>query len=317
MKLNLPVFDQLAGCKNVLIAGMGGGYDVFCGLPVYFELQQRGQNVHLANFSFTDVELLKDGLRLTDTLVGVTAGQNDPPFYFRELHLARWFKEKRGQAVPIWCFRKTGARPLLENYRVLVEHLSVGGILLIDGGVDSLMRGDEAQRGTLIEDAISLCAVNELCNVPTRLIGCVGFGAEDHITHAHVLENIAALTKEGSFLGACSLAPQMEAYQAYEEAVLYAQSQASQESSVINSSIVSAVRGEYGDYHLTEKTRGSRLWISPFMPIYWFFDLLVVARRNLFLPQLLHTDTFTQAWVAFADATRSIPRRTEEKIPLS
>ncbi len=38
MRLNLPILEQLAPCKNVLIAGMGGGFDVFCGLPLYFEL---------------------------------------------------------------------------------------------------------------------------------------------------------------------------------------------------------------------------------------------------------------------------------------
>ena len=55
MELNLPILDQLAKCQNLLIAGMGGGFDIFCGLPIYLELQRRGQKVHLANFSFSDV----------------------------------------------------------------------------------------------------------------------------------------------------------------------------------------------------------------------------------------------------------------------
>jgi hypothetical protein len=41
MQLNLPILDQLSPCRNLLIAGMGGGFDVFCGLPIYFELQRR------------------------------------------------------------------------------------------------------------------------------------------------------------------------------------------------------------------------------------------------------------------------------------
>lgn len=53
MQLNLPILEQLSACKNLLIAGMGGGFDIFCGLPIYFELQGRGQTVHLANFSFS------------------------------------------------------------------------------------------------------------------------------------------------------------------------------------------------------------------------------------------------------------------------
>ena len=42
MELNLPILKQLTDCKNLLIAGMGGGFDIFCGLPIYFELKKRG-----------------------------------------------------------------------------------------------------------------------------------------------------------------------------------------------------------------------------------------------------------------------------------
>ena len=80
--LNLPIYDQLSGCKNLLIAGMGGGFDVFCGLPVYFELKARGQNVHLANLSFSELEELKDAIYLTDSMVGVTANHANARPYF-------------------------------------------------------------------------------------------------------------------------------------------------------------------------------------------------------------------------------------------
>lgn len=49
MNLNLPILNQLSNCKNLLIAGMGGGYDIFCGLPIYFELRRLGIKAHLAN----------------------------------------------------------------------------------------------------------------------------------------------------------------------------------------------------------------------------------------------------------------------------
>jgi hypothetical protein len=316
MELNLPILDQLAGCRNLLIAGMGGGYDIFCGLPLYFELRRRGQTVHLANFSFSDVKMWREGIHLTDTLVGVEAEQEGLAFYFPELYLAQWFKETRNEAVTIWCFQKTGTRPLLANYHVLVKHLSIDGILLVDGGIDALMHGDEACTGTPVEDATSLFAVNELVQIATRLMVCIGFGAERDITYAHVFENIAALTQAGGFLGACALTPQMEAYQAYEEAVLFVQDKRFQDASVINSSIISAVRGHYGDYHLTEKTKGSQLWISPLMPIYWFFDLPTVAQHNLYLSQLLGTDTFMDALRRFMLCAKVLPKRPSTCIPL-
>ncbi len=43
--LNLPIVDRISGCQNLLIAGAGGGYDLFCGLPIYFALRNRGQEV--------------------------------------------------------------------------------------------------------------------------------------------------------------------------------------------------------------------------------------------------------------------------------
>ena len=316
MDLNLPIFHQLSSCKHLLIAGMGGGFDIFCGLPIYFELKKHGINTHLANFSFSDIENLDFGTRLTKTLVGITPKPERPFPYFPEFHLVNWFKEKQNEELTIWCFHKTGAAPLTENYKVLYEHLGIDGILLVDGGVDSLVRGDEAELGTAIEDLTSLYAVNQLSNVGTRLIACIGFGAEQNLTHAHILENIAYITKAGGFLGSCSLTPQMESYQSYDEAVTYVQNKEFQDPSVINSSIVSAVRGNYGDYHLTEKTQNSRLWISPLMPMYWFFDFDCIVKQNMLLPEFEGTMLFRDALYKVIAKTEKIPRRKEAKIPL-
>jgi hypothetical protein len=268
MELNLPVSNQLLSCKNLLIAGMGGGFDVFCGLPIYFQLRSQGKIVHLANLSFSLLSGLDDSLHLTDDLLRITADHQSWLPYFPELYLAQWFHEKQGEDMPIWCFKKTGVRPLLKSYQALVKYLSIDGILLIDGGVDSLLRGNEAHIGTILEDSISLSAVSQLDHVPVRLLGCLGLGAEQNIAHTQIFENIASLAKAEAFLGSCSLVKQMEAYQRYEEALRYVQGNPRQEASVINSSIISAIQGEYGDYHLTAKTSGSKLWISPLMPIY-------------------------------------------------
>jgi hypothetical protein len=108
----------------------------------------------------------------------------------------------------------------------------------------------------------------------------------------------------------------MEAYRDYEEAVLYTQNKRYQDASVINSSIISAARGQFGNYHLTEKTRGSRLWISPLMLLYWFFDLPTVARHNLFLPQLHETQTFMEAVFAARSALMDVPQRKTPSLHL-
>src|SRR5262249_35359273 len=53
--LTAPFLQELAPAQNVLVAGIGGGFDVFSGLPLYFGLQQAGKHVHLANLSFSSL----------------------------------------------------------------------------------------------------------------------------------------------------------------------------------------------------------------------------------------------------------------------
>jgi hypothetical protein len=313
---NLPILDQLADSRSILISGIGGGFDVFCGLPLYFHLRERGYQVHLANYSFSDVESFTGGIRLTDTLVGVTADFQERVIYFPELYLARWFQATREEAVPIWVFHKTGVQPLRANYQRLIEHLQVDTLLLVDGGIDSLARGDEAEPGTFIEDTVSLAALAAL-PIPTKqILACVGFGAEREVTHAHILENMADLARRDAFLGACALTKTMPEYRAYEDAVSMVHEQKYQDPSVINASIVSAVRGEYGDYHLVEKTRGSRLWISPLMTLYWFYDAPAVVAQHAVLPALRESVTFSDAIRSALGTLRQLGKRPSSEIPL-
>lgn len=314
MEMNLPVLSQLQGCKSLLIAGIGGGYDIFCGLPLYFDLRGRGFNVHLASYSFSDIATHEHGTRLSPTLVGVRADHEGIYPYFPEYFLAQWLASEIGQDVPIWSFEKVGAQPLSADYDRLAAHLELDGLILVDGGVDSLMRGNEAETGTLVEDSISMAAIRKLTNLRACILACVGLGAERDMTYAHVFENIAELTREGAFIGSCSLTKQMKSCALYEEAVLYAQGQRFHDPSVINSSIVSALNGQFGDFHLTTKTRGSRLWISPLMPIVWFFEFAAVARRNLVLDVVEHSQTFREAVMNVV--LHDIPRRSAMRVPL-
>jgi hypothetical protein len=316
VRLNLPNLDELLACRSLLIAGMGGGFDVYAGLPIYLELRERGANAHLANLTFAQVQYTKQAEQLSEHLIGITPETRSVLLYFPERHLLRWLADTRDIAATVWCFQAGGARPLTEAYRLLAEHLSLDGILLVDGGVDSLMRGDEAELGTVLEDSLSLAAVNALTEIPFRQIGCLGFGVERDLTHAHVLENIAALTGAGAFHGVCSLTPAMPSFQAYAEAVEYVHAQRGQDPSVIHSSVVGATQGHYGDYHTIEKTQGKRLYLSPLMPLYWFFDLPAVAARNLLLTELAHSTTAGEAMATLARYRSFIPPRPSARIPL-
>ncbi len=202
--LSLPIMTELESAQNILISGAGGGFDIFSGLPLYFGLRAQGKSVHLANLSFSWLDGVP-GPRLHPAVAKVTADTPITDTYFPECYLSRWFKGA-GQDVPVYCFERTGFRPIAEAYGILASHLGLDTIILVDGGTDSLMRGDEAGLGTPEEDMVSIAAVDEL-KLDRKYLATVAFGVDSFhgVCHAHGLEAVADLTRQGGFLGAFTL----------------------------------------------------------------------------------------------------------------
>ncbi len=288
---SIPLFDRLAPARSVLIAGAGGGFDVYAGLPLFFALRARGATVHLANLSFADLSAV-DAHRPAASVVEVMAATKGPQ-YFPEALLARWLaRHLDGESPPVYAFEQTGTRPLISAYETLCADLAVDAIVLVDGGTDSLTRGDEVGLGSPEADMASLAAVASLA-VPNRALVSIGFGVDAFhgVCHAHILENIAAITRAGGSLGVFSLEATMTEFELYRSAVRDAGDAMPEQASIVHASIVAAVEGRFGDAHTTERTRASRLWIHPLMSLFFAFDLPTVASQVACLPLLARTDT--------------------------
>jgi hypothetical protein len=225
------------------------------------------------------------------------------------------FLSRRGENVRIYAFEQLGVAPIREGYTQLVQSLGLDAIVLVDGGTDILLRGDEEGLGTPAEDMASLAAVAAM-DVPTRIVACVGFGIDAYhgVCHANWLENVAALNSEGAFLGATALLERMPEVRLYHEAVNAAEMTISHPS-IVNGSIVSASKGRSGDYHRNLWTRGSTLFINPLMSLFWTFDLAAVARRNLYLEGLADTETSWDVHVAIGRFRETVRRRPRQTIP--
>ena len=311
----VPLFDALEPATRVVIAGAGGGFDVYAGVPLMIALQQRGKAVQLANYSFASTAAIA-GRRLTPHVVEVTADSAPDAEYLPERELCRWFRDDLGREVSVQTFAGVGVAPLTEAYRAIVEDFGADALVLVDGGTDSLMRGDEAGLGTPAEDATSLAAAFALDGLPTRLLLCLGFGVDAYhgVSHAQFLEAVAALQREGAFLGAFSVLPGMPEADAYVRLVDHAHRR--HRHSIVNGSIASAIEGAYGDVHRTDRTAGSVLWIQPLMSLYFAFELAPVAARNLYLDRLRETDTLFEV-VALIEAFRKqVSIRRREPIPV-
>jgi hypothetical protein len=309
--LRIPFFDAVADARTVLIAGAGGGYDIFSGLPLYFGLRGMGKTVHLANLSFSQL-YGSTGKRHGEALVEVTHKTEGSVRYFPEAHLARWFHAERGEAVSIFGIDRVGARPVAAAYKNLVTHLGgVDAVILIDGGTDSLMRGDESGLGTPEEDIASINAVDRLEGVAAKFLLCLGFGVDTFhgVCHSQFLEAVADITRAGGYLGAWSLTREMPEVAAYESAVEWTHRAMFNNPSIVSSSIVSAIEGHFGDYHANYRTKGSELFINPLMSLYWAFRLEQVARRCLYLDRIQETET----WYDLSAAITAFRARNADK----
>jgi hypothetical protein len=311
-ELRLP--SALECSQRVLVAGAGGAFDVYAGLPIYERLRLLGKKVFLANLSFTSLENT-NAQALTQALYAVDLTTTGEDMYFPERTLAQ-FLSGRGENVTVYAFDKLGVAPIRDGYTHLVHSLGLDAIVLVDGGTDILLRGDEAGLGTPAEDMTSLAAVAAI-EVPTRIVMCVGFGVDAFhgVCHANWLENVAALIAEGAFLGATALLQRMPEVRLYLDAVNAADSAMPRRPSIVSGSIVSAIEGRFGDYHRHQRTSNSKLFINPLMSLLWAFDLATVARRNLYLDRLAGTETNWDVHLAIADFSGAVRHRLPEPIP--
>jgi hypothetical protein len=310
--LRLPA--ALERSQRVLVAGAGGGFDVYAGLPVYERLRQLGKDVFLANLSFTYLGGT-NAERITRALYRVDPTTEGGDGYFPERTLAR-FLSSRGSSVSVYAFDKLGVAPVREGYDHLVRALHLDAVVLVDGGTDILMRGDEQNLGTPEEDMTSLAAVAAL-DLPVRMVSCVGFGIDTFhgVCHANWLENVARLAADGGFLGAMALLERMPEVRLYLDAVNDADERTPKRPSIVNGSIASAVEGRFGDHHRNHRTSGSNLFISPLMSLLWMFDLPAVARRNLYLDRLTETQSVWDVQLAIERFHATVRCRARESIP--
>jgi hypothetical protein len=305
-----PLFTRLRDARRILVAGAGGGFDVYAGLPLALALRSAGKDVRLANLSFSDLYGLPADVWLEPDVAAVGPDTPARGDYFPERTLARWL-DLHGLPSTVFAFARTGVAPLRAAYRALLDHLGgVDAVVLVDGGTDILMRGDEHGLGTPEEDMASLAAVRGLDEVGHRLVACLGFGVDSYhgVNHSLVLENLAALDREGAYLGAFSLPRDSREGALYVDAVAHAQECTPGHPSIVNGSVAAAVRGDFGDVRFTERTKDSELFVNPLMALYFCVDAPALARRNLYLDRIEDTVLMRQISSRIEEFRDELPR---------
>lgn len=129
------------------------------------------------------------------------------------------------------------------------------------------------------------------------------------------LHNVGALSRKRAYLGSFSLTqsqPEVAAYMDLSEAIL----KEFPDGSIVNMSIMSAIEGYTGDHHRSARTFGSKLFINPLMAQYWCFEVDAVARRCLYMKDILGTQTYAEIAAAIRRFRASIHPLENESLPM-
>ncbi len=314
----IPFFQEIKDSKNILLAGAGGGFDIYSGIPLYYSLKASGKNVILANFSFswlnkTNSENIFPFLWKVKAEDGEFSGRN----YFPEKYLSSWFLSQ-GESVDIYAFEKTGVQALKNSYNFLIDKYAIDSVILVDGGTDSLMFGDEDGLGTPHEDSCSMAAVYQSKSQKNFLVS-IGFGI-DHfhgVSHYRFLENVAEISRDGGYLGLFQALMEMDEAKRFQSAVEFANKRMPEAQSIVANSILSAMEGDYGNVHKTARTKNSELWINPLMTIYWAFHLDAIIYKNKYYDYIKESNTMGELHTGLLEYSKTLKYlRTKKQIPI-
>lgn len=298
------------------------------GLALVPALRRLGKEVIIGSYSFGDPRriggaevVFEEGAALAKR---VDASCAPDPHYAPEVHICSFLDRRYPESAPHFVYayyaRAFTVPRLTRLYRQLIEAHQVDAVVLIDGGSDSLMAGDEEGLGDPIEDAVSVATVAGLEGLRARLLLSVGLGADrfNHVSDAASLRAVAELTARGGFLGVAALEPTSPGLAFYAEALEHIY-QRQVFRSVLAGAIVSAARGWFGQDTvpplLASRVRPGEAFGWPLMAMLWGFDVDVVARRSHIVSWIRDCETLLECAVALAEGRRALTLREVEELP--
>jgi hypothetical protein len=164
--------------ETVILAGAGGGYDIFGALPIYHKLVKFSKII-LVNYSFTELDLVKKyAEEIMPYLYKISNNQNiilDNDDYFPEFKLA---KELGNSSMYLFVDYPT-CQSMINGYNKIIElegnNNTIDAIYLVDGGCDILLKGTEnCGLASFVEDMMHLKAVSYLKNINKKVVCAIG-----------------------------------------------------------------------------------------------------------------------------------------------
>jgi len=183
---------------------------------------------------------------------------------------------------------------MTEGYEAIIKRHNINLLILVDGGNDALMRGNEQRLGSPHEDSMSIAGVYgispSILSMDSRLLTCIGFGV-DHfhgVNSCLFFENTSSIISkyDGGYKGVFSVLRESPSFKLFKEASEYTFKRMPTSPSIVASCIIAAIEGKFGDFHppsIKNRTQSSKLFINPMMGMYWVYSLEAVANQLMYL----------------------------------
>jgi hypothetical protein len=285
--------------RTIMLCGCGGGFDFVHSMILYPELKRLGKSIVIGSYSFGhpheiegDAEIIfREDMVLVKRVKATSISTY--PYYAPEINVCSFLDRHYPDEAPHFIYAyhaRDFSVPLLSKlYQLLIQMHSVDAIILIDGGSDSLMVGDEDGVGDPVEDAVSVTTVASFDCLKAKILINAGFGTDryNHVSDASSLRAIAELTAMGGYLGAIALELSNPGFQFYRDCIKHIYEGHGRDGfrSVISGAIISATEGWFGwdkiPPLLENRVKQHMLFVWPLMAVLWAFDIDIVAKRSL------------------------------------
>jgi hypothetical protein len=315
--------------RTVLLAGCGGGFDFVHALMLWPGLRRLGKRVLVHSYSFGDPERIEGAPAVYtngDAVVRRAHARCVPAAnYGPEVHAASFLDLQRPADAPhavLASYARSWTVPALTAfYQELVQAHAIDAVVLVDGGSDALMRGDEEGLGDPIEDAVSIASVAALTRPKVKLLISAGLGVDrfNHVSDAATLRAVAELTAAGGYLGTLGIEPDGELATFYRGLLDHLDRRHSFRS-VVAGSIAASIGGAFGadavPSGLHSRVEPGDVYLWPLMAMLVGFEVDVVARRSLLAGWVRDQTSVRGCYAAVERGRAGIVTRPVEELPV-
>lgn len=281
---------------TVILAGCGGGYDIFGCIPLFYSLTKVDKI--LTNLSFTSTEVLDNlaGLNhVTKLLKGLylipPGTYAEECYYFPEYELAN----KLNHDIYI-IHNSITIQEMISCYEYLIKYRSPGieKVYLIDGGCDLLLSGNETELATPVEDMMHLKAIDTL-PIKEKYVCAIGLNVDcgDGVIEAELVQRLKYLEDQGIIIEREIWSLDDSNVQKYYQIT----KSCNLKNTVVHSYIICALNDQYGlitPKHLIHKIKNTTVNVGTLTKTFVKLDLDKLVRIISYFDDLDITMDFEQ-----------------------